>query len=256
MTTRRRAALVIASAAIVGVAMWSAMPAIHRGTSAIAGAPNGPMREEAAVEPMLAQRETEALGALARAVAAAGRAEDGDPSALSALDEEARARLEDAHRLLETGESRPGAMPGSPMSEAPTAPESASEAAITAADAAHQGRVLDAARAVAPEVALRSSADGPVLLAPGLWAKTTFRPPLQRQAVVDDRSGGGYVISLSAGDFSSLRLDGGLVVPGRFYRVHGRATITGDERCDILVRPLESVPKYYDRALKPPSSNG
>jgi hypothetical protein len=115
---------------------------------------------------------------------------------------------------------------------------------------------LDFAHMPDPRSALRDGADGPELLEPGLWAKVPFRPDQRPRLVIADRCDGGYAVAFYGSDFSTIRLDGGLVVPGRFYHVHGDAVITGAASCSVDIRPLAAVPAVAEQPARPPQGNG
>ncbi len=200
--------------------------------------------------------------ALARAYAAVGAAELGDASALDRLDPEARERLDEARALLAAQPLITRAGAGAGAGSATGAPDQRGAASLARLrlrrerTAPRGGLVLDLAHAVDPHEALRSTPAGPVLVEPGLWAKAAFDPSAQRQLVVSDASGGGYAISVFAGDFSTVRVDGGLVVPGRYYLVGGSAVITGTVPCTVDIRPLSALGSYAPQPARPPQSNG
>jgi hypothetical protein len=192
--------------------------------------------------------------ALARAYAAAGLAEAGDTSALNHLDEVARDRLDEARALLADAPlvRRAGAAPtGVHAGGAGSSPSPAA-----APNQPAGGLHLDLPAAVDPATALRETPNGPLLVAPGLWAKAGFDPDRQRQLVVTDGCNGGYAIAIYGQDFSTIRLDGGLVVPGRYYQVDGSSVITGASACTVDIRPLSAVTVYATAPARPPQSNG
>jgi hypothetical protein len=63
-----------------------------------------------------------------------------------------------------------------------------------------------------------------------------------------------YALSFHGDDFSTVRLDGGLVIPGRCYRFSGTATISGGP-VGVHLRPLAAVPAWHDRPLLPPAAD-
>ena len=51
--------------------------------------------------------------------------------------------------------------------------------------------------------------------------------------------------------FGTVRVNGGLVVPGRFYQIHQIIEITSDVPVNIPVRPLGVVTEYHDVPVIP-----
>jgi hypothetical protein len=96
------------------------------------------------------------------------------------------------------------------------------------------------------------------LTLPGAWLAIPYRPAqVQGQPlVIENQSGGEYAISLIGDDFGEVRLDGGLVVPGRYYRINGSATITSTVPVGVHIRPLSAVGAYYGQPLILPSADG
>ena len=232
--------------------------------------------------------------ALARAYAAAGALLDGRRRDLAGLDPAALAELAHAEELLAVDRPEPGQQQatragadavmsvggpaGAPGSGA-TAP--AATTATTGARARRQGETpaADAAPATpaAPAAALpdgavasslASSARQPIpvsgtgttkqLLLPDAWLAIPYQPALSQgqPLVIANLSSGAYAISLVGDDFGDVRLDGGLVVPGRYYRINGTATITATSPVGVHIRPLSAVGPYYDQPLQVPSADG
>ncbi len=96
------------------------------------------------------------------------------------------------------------------------------------------------------------------LTLPDAWLAIPYQPALVQgqPLVIANQSGGDYAISLLGSDFGEVRLDGGLVVPGRYYRINGAATITSTVPVGVHVRPLTAVGTYYDQPLLLPSADG
>jgi len=222
--------------------------------------------------------ETVATYALARAFAALGLAQAGDPSRLAALDANAKDRLDDARiLLLETplyahprsgtdtaattnGETdTPGAaahVATNGGSGAAPAPGAGGALVLAGSRPASGPMTLDMAQAVDPAQALRETPQGPLLVAGGLWAKVLYDPTQQQQLVITNGSSAGYAIALYACDFSTIRLDGGLVVPGRYYQVDGHCVITGAAGCSVDIRPLPVVPAFSLSPAQLPHGDG
>ena len=90
------------------------------------------------------------------------------------------------------------------------------------------------------------------------WAAIPYDPKLVdgHPLVITNRSGGRYGVSLQVDDCSTVRLNGGLVVPGRFYLLNGTITIQAAVPVGVLIRPLDTLHGYYEQPLLPPSANG
>lgn len=96
------------------------------------------------------------------------------------------------------------------------------------------------------------------ILEPDAWIAVPYNPALVagEPLEITNRSLGQYVLRLDADDYGSVRLNGGLVVPGRFYLMDGTMTISGDVPVGVTIRPLGVVHGYYDQPVRPPSANG
>jgi hypothetical protein len=106
-------------------------------------------------------------------------------------------------------------------------------------------------------IPVRSSGTRHELLAPDAWLDVRHDPARAAQGIeIADPSGFGYAVSLLADDFAGVRLDGGLVVPGRLYRVHGTARITADVPVHVHIRPVAGRTDVRDRPLHPPAGDG
>ncbi|MBA3707839.1 MAG: hypothetical protein H0W83_03340 [Planctomycetes bacterium] len=243
--------VVLVLTAVIITVRTAGHPTAHRDQ---VGAPGGPLRESTGSGPVDSEP---ALRALARAVAAAGQADDGDPSALEVLDREAAAELAPARRLLASSPMRSSPMRSATAPPPLTAGSDPGDIDRTAASGTSPGGRLDAGRAPDPRTALRDTPDGPTLNAGGVWSTTTFTPTSERHAwSIRNDSGHDYVISVEAGDFSTIRIDGGLVVPGRFYRIGATTAITSSVPCTVVIRPLEAVNRFHDRPMLSESGNG
>ncbi len=96
------------------------------------------------------------------------------------------------------------------------------------------------------------------ILEPDAWMAVPYNPALVTGEPLEltNRSLGEYVLRIDAADYGSVRLNGGLVVPGRFYLMQGTMTISGDVPVGVMIRPLGVVHGYYDQPVRPPSANG
>ena len=214
--------------------------------------------------------------AFARAYAWAGAQADGYTGTLVPLDDAARNLVPAAQRLLEQAPLRRG--PGLPSTDSPEtglsnttmrqlATPALAEQALNAPylgsgpEAIPSERVaktLDATRLPNPLEAWSRSPAGPVLVKPGLWADVQFVPKVHSQngLRIGNRSPGEYAVTIVAEDYGSVRLDGGLVVPGRYYRIRDVATVTGTVKAHVTIRPLGAMPVYVESPSPIPSSNG
>ncbi len=177
-------------------------------------------------------------GAQARAYAAAGLAQDGHPEALASLDAAATACIQDMRQRLGVGAS---ARAGGAADQLGAGVAHAGGAGLTVAGTAPPGASIGHLDLGQADRGIQSGRDGVVLTGTQVWALVRMRSD-QGQIAITDQSGGAYVVSLSGSDFSTIRLDGGLVVPGRSYPVSGSVRITGSAACAITIRPAAVVP--------------
>jgi hypothetical protein len=89
-----------------------------------------------------------------------------------------------------------------------------------------------------------------------VWAAIQAEPGRSLPLRIADHGEGGHVVALFADEVGSLRLNGGLVVPGRYYRIQGTVEITSSAPVNVHIRPLSAVPDYHDGPLVAPSANG
>jgi hypothetical protein len=96
------------------------------------------------------------------------------------------------------------------------------------------------------------------LIAPNAWVAIPYQPAKVAGAplIIQNISGGDYAIALYGSDFGSVRLDGGLIVPGRFYRINGSSRIDSQVPLVVHIRPLNAVGPYYPQPLQVPSADG
>jgi hypothetical protein len=96
-----------------------------------------------------------------------------------------------------------------------------------------------------------------VIRSPGAVAMVTWDPADAPGALdISDRSGGHHGLRIAAEDFGSVRLDGGLVAPGRLYRIHGRSRITADGPVRVEIRPLATAAAWWDGPVVIPVGGG
>ncbi len=222
----------------------------------------------------------------ARAYALLGQLDDHQIAKMPALDAETLAALPRARDLLghqrqTTGGGVPTRVGGGSMAIAPVgapsppAPASGRPAGgdaggssrdRTGADAAPAGTAGAlplAAGPVAHDLGQQSApgrvaltAHGHEITGAGTWAALHYVPGRDPEPVITDHGQGGYAIALFPSDPGTTRLNGGLIVPGRFYQVTGDMRITGSAPIDVHVRPLSAVPVYAPLPCLPPLANG
>lgn len=232
------------------------------------------MDQSAAINP----RPTVLSATLARAVAAVGAYDDGRRASLDDLPAEVQALIDQARVLL--GTTPRVTAPGLPMvlpdgtvagmkpDPAPrvpltTTPVETHNDAPTPADR-ERARAIDG-RLVARTLTSNGKTPPPSrgdrvkeILEPDAWMAVPYNPTLTagEPLVLTNRSLGEYVLRIETDDYGSVRLNGGLVVPGRFYLMQGTMTISGDVPVGVMIRPLGVVHGYYDQPVRPPSANG
>lgn len=209
--------------------------------------------------------------ALARAIAAVGQRLDGHDIDLSQLDEQAAKHLEYAQVLL-AGVPRQSA-PGLPMrlpdgsvmrmgpdkkDNAPEPPVSTKPVQDTSArvvDGHLIPRRLDKSGRVPIPILGDINKD---LVEPDAWIAIPYDPALVAGVPLKivNRSGGKYAVSLQAEDYSTVRLNGGMIVPGRFYHMDDTTVISGDIPVQVTIRPLGVLHGFYEKPIRPPQANG
>jgi hypothetical protein len=148
--------------------------------------------------------------------------------------------------------TRPGAQPA----PAPLVPGTPAERERARAV---DGRLIARTHAINGKLPLPTRGDVvKEILEPDAWFSVPYDPAWTKGQAFEltNRSLGEYALRLEASDYGSVRLNGGLVVPGRYYHVNGTMTITGDVPVGVVIRPLGVVPSYFDQPVRPPSANG
>ena len=289
MATRTRrilTPLAILAALATGTALWRGST-----TPAAAPAPLPPLPEPGiaqlparSVEPRLGSFSA----AEARAYALLGQLDDHRIAKMPALDAETLAALPRARDLLGHQRQLPGggtptrvgggAMAITPPGIPAAAPDPAAGGPPAGGDAGGVARDRTGSGTAAPvtvgasplaagtvanglgqqatpgRVAL--TAHGHEITGAGTWAAMHYVPGRDPEPVISDHGQGGYAIALFPEDPGSTRLNGGLIVPGRFYQVTGDMRITGGAPIDVHVRPLSAVPAYAPLPCMPPAANG
>jgi hypothetical protein len=217
--------------------------------------------------------------ALARAYAAVGELRDGRRQALPPLDTETMALLDQAGELLALdrpvrGEGRPTRLPGGETMAIADRPASA--AVADAVDRPRSERSAspppgDALSAVEADRVQQRLAQGGAtqplpmvgdlvkdLIAPDAWVAIPYQPAAVggQPLVINNRSGFGYAVSFHGDDFGGVRVNGGLVVPGRHYRLDGSMQVTSDVPVNVHIRPLSAVPTFFEQPRQWPNANG
>jgi hypothetical protein len=88
------------------------------------------------------------------------------------------------------------------------------------------------------------------------WAAIQAIPGQGLPIRIVDHGEGGHVIAVFGDDFGSVRVNGGLVVPGRYYLIKGSIEISSMSPIGVHIRPLSAVPAYHDQPLMSPNANG
>lgn len=274
---RRRPALVLALVLVLLVVGLTgrALTVADRGDRVKVGG-NGPMQFTAPPGPIKPTDRGSFTAAEARAYALLGQLDDGVIERLPPLDGETQVAIErmrpllDRQRLL-PGEHRPTVTPNGTFTIAARKPRTSTAAPVSSArddqkpsaasltggaqevSAAHVANHLDLAERPGT---VDLTADGHVINGRDVWAAIHAEPGRGLPVRIADHSEGGHVVALFGDDAGSLRLNGGLVVPGRYYRIQGTVEITGSAPVNVHIRPLNAVPDYHEGPLQAPSANG
>jgi len=267
---------VIALAMILGLFWWRATSVVRpQGQPQAQVEPVLPTPARPTSPPPMDPRTLIISADLARAVAAVGEFDDGRRPSLHDLPDTVRS-LSDQARLLLASRPRQVA-PGLPMRFPDGAEMGMTPDPVRPGNVAPIGEIpagspteRELARAVDGRLVARSFTIAgklpmPIrgdrikeILEPDAWIAVPYNPALVagEPLEITNRSLGQYVLRLDAEDYGSVRLNGGLVVPGRFYLMDGTMTISGDVPVGVTIRPLGVVHSYYDQPLRPPSANG
>ena len=190
--------------------------------------------------------------ALARAIALVGQLADGAIAEIPAdLDPATRAALTEAEALLaaQRPQRRAGltfqAADGSSMRIAP--PASGTPAAAAYADLEPAAPVVARTDAGTAQVSgsVTSQAAGAAIDGEGVWS-AIWREPGDSPFRIEDTIADRHAIRLHPQDPGSLRVNGGLVVPGRCYRVGTGLVIESAGKVGIDIVPLDAAPLVYD----------
>lgn len=194
--------------------------------------------------------------AFARAFAYAAARRDG--RILTPLDQPALGVLEDAEILAAT-EPLPLAGPGLGLPGFTPAPLPAGLAVRqnpAYEDLVEELRHLPVAGDHMPS-AVTGSANHKVIIRPAAVAKIEWNPASEPgPLLISDRSGGQHGLRLVGPDFGSIRVDGGLVAPGRLYRINARSQVISDVPVVIEIRPLVTATAYWDAPMSIPVGGG
>jgi len=212
--------------------------------------------------------------AQARAYAALGEVMDGRQERLPTLDHETLAVVEPMRRLLAAqpvrrGEGRPTIGPDGATATInrggavlPIGEESSSPGLSRTKDSAltiEPLAVVDGKRKLGFGQAagtVTSAGDKHTITGREAWAAIKAKPGQGLPIHIIDRGEGGHVIAVFGDDFGTVRVNGGLVVPGRYYLIKGSVEITGMTPVGVHIRPLSAVPSYQEQPLMAPSANG
>ena len=200
----------------------------------------------------------------ARAYAAVGSYADGrSPNVV--LDAESTAARAQAEENLATQAPEPGAgrrqvLPGGvTMAIAPRRKASGQRSAVVptspaGAAIAPASVPLEVTTIALPGDISRQDA-AHVIRGRGVWAGINLHPDDGPLRIVDAGEGG-YAFTCWASDFGTVRVNGGIVVPGRHYRIQGEVTITSAVEMGVDIVPLEAVPEYWNEPFTVPTGAG
>lgn len=234
---------------------------------------------EATAGVIVAKRQVIPVG-LARAYAAIGEQADGKGARLSSLDDDASRYLDQARKLFaeqilkrNPGPSTKASGTGSPVpavndAQFVDAPVTVTRTGDRISTQPRSGVALNPVdeRALPQQFTIgdKNASSSPIigdldkeLIAPDAWVAIPYKPGLTqgRPLTIRNTSGAGYAISLHGTDFGTVRVNGGLVIPGRFYQIHTGVEITSDVPVNVHIRPLGVVSDYHDMPVMP-SANG
>lgn len=238
------------------------------------GAGTGPLRAIAPTGTPVPVDPGSFSSAQARAYAALGEVMDGRQERLPTMDRETLAVVELMRRLLAAqpvrrGEARPTIGPGGATATInrggavlPVGEESSSPGLPRTKDPALTNEpltVVDGKRELGFGQAagtVTSAGDKHTITGRDAWAAIKAKPGQGLPIHIIDRGEGGHVIAVFGDDFGTVRVNGGLVVPGRYYLIKGSVEITGMAPVGVHIRPLSAVPSYHEQPLMAPSANG
>lgn len=195
--------------------------------------------------------------ALARAIALVGQIADGRIAALPpTVDAATRAALPEAEALLAGQRPRRGAgrayagADGATMRIAPPARavDGGEDPASGVAEAA-VGQT-DAGTGVSLGN-VRHDAERVVVSGDGVWAAMTWEPG-QPPIRLREEDSAGHAVCIHAEDTSGLRINGGMVVPGRHYRIGSGLDIQATGPIGVDIVPLDATHLVYDQPIPVP----
>lgn len=210
--------------------------------------------------------------ALARAVAAVGAFEDGTRESLAELDADAVSFIDQARLFLALVPRRsapglPMRLPGGATMRMPPDRTLGRELLIPSA-----GKPIEDQKAHIVDgmlVPRRFTVDGKLpipitgdlikdLVEADAWIAIPYRPEAVAGETlhITNHSGGQYAVSLEADDYGTVRLNSGLVVPGRFYLIDGTMIIRAAVPIGVIIRPIGVLHGLYEHPVRPPSANG
>jgi hypothetical protein len=229
------------------------------GATARSGPPEGPVTQRKSTRPDTPALRGFFTPAEARAYLWLGAREDGgDPPV---LDPEAQESLSVMAPLL-------AAQPRTPGAGLPTVSRQGVQA-IGEVDPAKRLRLEEFARrlrdgdTLPPEqicdlvdqvgTITRTAPGSHHLAGRGLWAVIRHQPGAPLHLVADP--GADYCVRFEGPQIDRVRVDGGLVLPGRYYALGAGLSITSEVAVDVYIRPRTAVPAYHSAPLKVPQAD-
>lgn len=198
----------------------------------------------------------------ARAYALLGQLEDGSIDALPPVSKAVAVEFDPMRSFLAedrafTGEGRTIVTPGGSLAVARDNTKNGTDFSAPSAMSPLAAARVPTKTELVPTVGdIRLTSEGQIISGRGVWAAIRLDPSRQDHVRIVDRGQGGYAICLRGDDFGTVRVNGGLVVPGRYYAIDGQVDITSQAPVGIDICPIIATLRFYGPPLPPPTING
>ena len=215
---------------------------------------NGPITMRAPAGPALPTDIGSFTPAQARAYAALGAVMDGRIEQLPIFDTETSAVVEQMRQLLNTQKKNIGdtdIFPPAIKEKSSSKTENNSDSQQVTQHAQAQNKL----NFVEKPGQITITNEGHIISGQAVWAAIKPIPGQGLPLRITDRGEGGHVIAVFSDDFSTVRVNGGLVVPGRYYLIQGFIEINADIPIGVHIRPLNAVPSFHEETLTIPNAN-